>query len=264
MERSNHARSFLQSGEAYDAFMGRYSSELANAFVDSVGVSPGMSVLDVGCGPGALTQVLSARLGAAMVSAIDPSPPFVAECSKRCPGVRVELGGAEAIPFPADAFDAVLAQLVLHFVADPAQAGHEFHRVVRPGGLAAACVWDFADEMEMLRHFWDAALTVDPRAPDEARVLRFGRQGELAEWLEAAGFRDVVETKLEVASSYADFEELWSGFLRGIGPAGAYCVSLPDDHRAALGRELFSRLGSPDSSFTLRAVARGASGRLLS
>ncbi len=260
MEQSQ-AGSFLKSGEAYDAFMGRYSSALAGMFADEAGVVPGMSALDVGCGPGALTSVLVARLGAAKVSAVDPSPPFVAECAVRCPGVHVEHGDAEAIPFPPDSFDAVLSQLVLHFVPDPEQAGREFRRVVKPGGLAAACVWDFAEEMEMLRHFWDAALAIDPQAPDEARVLRFGRQGELTDWLEGAGFHDVVERELEVSSTYADFDELWSGFLYGIGPAGAFCVSLSDERRAALRDELFRRVGSPAAPFTLRAGARSAVGR---
>lgn len=261
MEPPAHAGSFLRSGDAYDAFMGRYSSALAGPFADAAGVAPGTSALDVGCGPGALTQVLVQRLGAENVLAVDPSPPFVAECASRCPGVRVQQGGAEALPLPDASVDTVLAQLVLHFVGDAAAAGAEFRRVVRPGGVAAACVWDFAEEMEMLRHFWDAALTIDPEAPDEARVLRFGRDGELAEWLEEAGFVDVVETRLSVSSTYADFDELWTGFLHGIGPAGSFCVGLPERSRAALRLELRRRIGSPSSAFTLGARALCAVGR---
>lgn len=255
------ADTFLTSGDAYDAFMGRYSAPLAVAFADSVGISPGTSVLDVGCGPGSLTAVLADRVGATAVAAVDPSPPFVAACSARCPGVDVRVGGAEALPFPDGRFDVALSQLVLHFVGDPAQAGREFRRVLRPGGVAAACVWDFDDEMELLRHFWEAALTVDPEAPSEARVLKFGRAGEIAGWLADAGFADIVEARLEVTSTYADFDELWSGFLHGIGPAGSYCVSLPEDQRSAVRAALFSGLGSPTAPFTLGAVARSAAGR---
>lgn len=265
MEHSAQAGSFLQSGAAYDAFMGRYSTVLADAFADSAGVpadgAAGMTALDVGCGPGALTKVLSERLGPAMVAAMDPSPPFVAECSTRCPGVRVVEGSAEAIPFPADSFDVVLAQLMLHFVGDAVQAGREFHRVVRPGGTAAVCVWDLAAEMEVLRHFWNAARAVDATVHGTARILRFGRPGELAAWLEEAGFDAIVEAELEVASTYADFEELWTGFTYGIGPAGAFCVALSDERRADLRDELFIELGSPAGSFTLRATARSAAGR---
>lgn len=261
MESPAGAGSFLTSGDAYDSFMGRYSSPLAAAFADSAGVKAGHSVLDVGCGPGALTSVLSERLGPKAVSALDPSPPFAAECARRCPGVDVQVGTAEALPYPDDSFDAVLSQLVLHFVAEPEQVGHEFRRVIRPAGIAAACVWDFTEEMEMLRHFWDAALAVDPHAPDEARVLRFGTAGEISAWLTGAGFLDVAETKLTVTSTYADYDELWAGFMKGVGPAGAFCVSLNDDDRTAVRTEMFRRLGSPPSAFTLGATARSASGR---
>src|SRR6188474_2888650 len=126
------ARSFQTTGDAYDAFMGRYSRSLAAAFADSVGLAhtapAGTTALDVGCGPGALTGVLAARLGAGSVSACDPSDPFVADCALRNPGVDVRLGRAEAIPFDDGSFDLVLAQLVLHFVSDPFQAASEFRR----------------------------------------------------------------------------------------------------------------------------------------
>ncbi len=182
-------------------------------------------------------------------------------CRARAAGVDVRLGPAEAIPFDDGSFDCVLSQLVLHFVTEPRRAAEEFRRVVRPGGLVAACVWDFAAGMEMLRHFWDAALTVDPHAPDEARTMRFGRQGEIAELLDTAGFDDVVETTLHVSSTYAGFDELWSGFLAGIGPAGSFCLSLPDADRAAVRSELFSRVGSPSGPFSLGATARCAHAR---
>lgn len=253
--------SFLASGQAYDRFMGRYSRPLAVAFADAAGVVAGQSALDVGCGPGALTGVLVARLGAGSVAALDPSEPFVAECAARHPGVVVRLGQAEAVPFAAESFDRVLAQLVLHFVTDPVQCAREFRRVLRSGGVVAACVWDFAEGMQMLRQFWDAALQVDPAAPDEARTLRFGRAGEIAELLVGAGLEDVTETTLEVHSTYANFEELWSGFLAGVGPAGSYCLSLREDRRTALHDELFRRLASPTGALTFAAMARCATGR---
>lgn len=261
MDAVQGARTFHTSGEAYDAFMGRYSGPLAAAFADSVGVTGGKTALDVGCGPGALTGLLVERLGAGAVAACDPSPPFVQVCAARHPGVDVRPGPAEAIPFADGTFDVALAQLVLHFVSDPPQAARELRRVLRPGGTAAACVWDFAGGMQMLRHFWDAALTADPDAPDEARTLRFGRQGEIADLLDGAGFQDLAETTQTVTSSYADFDELWSGFLAGIGPAGAYCASLSGEARGAVREELFRRAGSPAGPFSLDAVARCTSGR---
>lgn len=260
MEPTEGARSFLTSGNAYDSYMGRYSRPLAIAFADAAGVAAGQTALDVGCGPGALTGALVDRLGAGAVSACDPSAPFVAECMARHPGVDVRLARAEALPFEDARFDRAMAQLVLHFVSDPTEAAHELKRVLRPGGIAAACVWDFAAGMVMLRHFWDAALAVDPDAPEEARTMRFGGQGEISELLELVGFGDVVETTLDVSSTYEDFEELWSGFLAGVGPAGAYCLSLAEAPRAAVRDELYQRLGAPSGRFTLGATARFARG----
>lgn len=255
------ARQFQVDGGAYDRFMGRYSQLLGPVFTDFVGVTAGERVLDVGCGPGALTATLVARVGDGSVAAVDPSSTFVAACARRHPGVDVRLAPAEALPFDDGDFDRVLSQLVLHFVSDGEQVAREFARVLRPGGVAAACVWDFAEGMEMLRLFWDAALAVHPDAPDEARTLRFGGPGEVAGLLEAAGFVDVTEQELTVRSAYADVDALWSGFLEGVGPAGAHLVSLDAADRAAVRRELVARLGAPDGAFELRAVARAARGR---
>lgn len=262
MKPVSGARTFQTTGEAYDAFMGRYSRPLALSFADVAGVEPGMTALDVGCGPGALTGVLVHRLGADSVSAIDPSPTFVADCARRHPGVDVRDGRAEALPFGDACVDRSLAQLVLHFVSDPTAAATEMRRVVRSGGSVAACVWDFEVEMEMLRAFWDAALAVDSEAPDEARTLRFGAPGEIADLFGQAGLIDVVESRLVVTSTYADFDELWAGFLAGIGPAGAFCVALDDAHRAKLRGEMFERLGAPSGSFTLSATALSAIGKV--
>ncbi|QBR94476.1 class I SAM-dependent methyltransferase [Nocardioides euryhalodurans] len=240
--------------------MGRWAVALAPAFADAVGVRPTHRVLDVGCGPGALTGVLADRVGAERVRACDPSAPFAATCARRNPGVAVEVAAAESLPYDDGAFDVVLAQLVVHFVDDPAAAAAEITRVLRPGGTFAASVWDFARGMQMLRLFWDAALTVDGQAPDEARTMSFGEEGELSSLLQGAGFTDVREDTLRVASTYAGFDELWAGFLGGVGPAGTWCVSLPEDRREVLRRELRSRLGDPPGAFTLDAVARFAQG----
>jgi SAM-dependent methyltransferase len=256
------ARTFAVAGTTYDSFMGRYSIALAEQFADAAGVVAGDRAIDVGCGPGALTGVLVARLGAEAVYACDPSPPFRDECAARHPGVVVKPGRAESIPFETDAVDHAMAQLVLHFVSEPRQAALEMARVVRPGGRVSACVWDFDEGMQMLRGFWDAALSLDPDAPDEARTLRFGRPGEIAETFASAGLEEIVESTLSVESTYQSFDELWNGFLAGVGPAGAHCVSLPDADRERLRAALFARFGSPADAFTLGALARCAVGRV--
>lgn len=262
MDDVEGARTFAVRGSTYDSFMGRYSVPLAELFADAAGVSPGATALDIGCGPGALTGVLVSRLGPNAVYACDPSPPFRDACAARHPNVIVELGRAELIPFEDHIVDLALAQLVLHFVSDPRRAATEMARVVRPGGTVAACVWDFADGMEMLRAFWDAALSIDPDAPDEARTLRFGRPGEIAELFASVALEDVAESTLSVESTYASFDELWNGFLAGVGPAGAYCVSLGDEDRERLRTTLFVRCGLPDGPLTLGARARCAVGRV--
>ncbi|MCB0913756.1 MAG: class I SAM-dependent methyltransferase [Propionibacteriaceae bacterium] len=247
---------FAASGAAYDDFMGRYSLPLARQFARFARATRGSRALDVGCGPGALTAELVRRLGVRAVAACDPSPDFVSACIDRNPGVEVRHGAAEALPFTDSRFDVVGAQLVLHFVPEPAAAAAEFIRVTRSGGTIAVCVWDFERGMELLRAFWDAAVGIDPDAPDEQRVMRFGRSGEIAEWLSAAGLRDVEETTLTVTTTYAGFDELWASLLRGVGPAGSYCVHLPPDRRDALRGALHERLGAPTGAITLEAVAR--------
>jgi SAM-dependent methyltransferase len=261
MDDVEGAKTFTAAAAGYDGFMGRYSVGLAAPFADAAGVAAGSTAIDVGCGPGALTGLLVARLGAPAVSACDPTPGFVEACTARFPGVDVRHGRAESLPFADSSFDHALAQLVLHFVSEPEQARDEMARVVRPGGTVSACVWDFSEGMEMLRTFWDSALAVDPTAPDEARTLRFGRPGEIAE-LFAGRLLEVEECTVETASLYESFDELWAGFEHGVGPAGAYLVALDEERRGRVRTELFARLGEPSGAFTLRALARGAVGRV--
>lgn len=251
---------FRSGGDAYDSFMGRYSRPLAGAFADFVGVESGSRVLDVGCGPGAWTTVLVQRTGAPNVSAIDPTPEFVAACRLRLPGVDVRQEAAEHLSFDDRVFDGVGAQLVFHFVSEPGSVVAEMVRVVRPGGVVAACVWDFDEGMEMLRCFWAAVGAAGLAVPDDAEVLRLGRAGELAELFDGGGLVKGAETTLRVSSSYETFDDLWNGFLAGVGPAGAYCQALPSDRQAAVRDALFVILRRPSGGFTLDAVARAARG----
>lgn len=254
MEPASGARTFTATGDAYDLFMGRYSRLLATQFADFAHLEPGQRALDVGCGPGALTSELSSRLGAGAVAAVDPSDSFLAECRRRNPGVDARAGSAEDLPFEDGAFDLAISQLVLHFVSDPSRAAAEMQRVLRPGGMVAACVWNLEQGMEMLRLFWGAALSLDPDAPEELRVMPLGRPGGISQWLEDAGLREVAETTITVSSTYADFDELWSGFLTGVGPVGSYCTSLPPEQQEALHAALRQRVAT-SGPFTLEATA---------
>jgi SAM-dependent methyltransferase len=245
----------FQKAAAYERFMGRYSRPLAHEFARATGVAAGERVVDVGCGTGALTSVLAALVGPDHVAAADPSEPFVAQCRANVPGADVRVGPAEGLPFADRSFDRALAQLVFHFVDDPAAAAGEMMRVTRDGGTVAACVWDFTGGMTMLRAYWDSAREVDPNAPDE--IQRFGgRPGQLAALWHEVGLRDVTDSSLAVSSRYNDFDELWQSFLGGAaGPVGAHVASLDEAGREALRGTLRCRLGSRGGPFELTARA---------
>jgi len=250
---------FAVAAESYDRYIGRYSRALAPRFLEFSGVASG-PVLEVGCGPGSLTAVLAAKLGAASVAAVDPSEPFVAACRQRVPGADVRLAGGEALPFPDGAFQAALSQLVLSFVREPDRLAAELTRVVRRGGTVAACTFE-ANGFALVRTFWDAALRLDPKAPDDASIP-FRREPELVALWTRAGFRDVQTGVIEVASTYADYDDFWSPFAFGIGPAGAYLVAQPEERRAALRDACFERLGRPAGGFTLPARVLAVRGQV--
>jgi SAM-dependent methyltransferase len=245
---------FAAPAESYDRYMGRYSRRLAPLLSDFAGVGAEMQVLDVGCGPGALTEHLAAVVGAGRVSAVDPSESFAQACAARVPRADVRAAGGERLPWPDDEFDAVVSQLVVNFMDDPPQGVREMHRVARPGGVVAACVWDH-ERMEMLRTFWDSAVVLDPDAPTEARRMRFGTPDELRELWTGAGLDEVATDSLEVTERCRSFDDYWEPFTAGVGPGGSYCASLDDAAREALREECRRRLGDPAGGFTLRARA---------
>jgi SAM-dependent methyltransferase len=258
------AAMFCTPAEAYDRFVGRYGRGLARALIAAADVRPGRRALDVGCGPGALTTELAALLGADHVAAVEPSAPFADACRQRLPGVHVEVASAEVLPFDDDAFDHALAQLVVNFMTDPAAGVGEMHRVTRPGGTVAAAVWDYAGEMALLRHFWDAAVALDRAASerDEGRSMPFCTPDELRDLWSTTDLSAVEVSPVVVVASYDDYEDLWSPLEVGVGPAGAYAASLPPEHRASLKQELRRRLGVGDDPFELKARAWVVTGRV--
>jgi SAM-dependent methyltransferase len=219
-------------------------------------VAPGERVIDIGCGPGALTEVLSTMDLEALV-AVDPSESFVSALHERLPEVDVRQATAEALPFPDDAFDAALAQLVVHFMSDPAAGVREMARVTRTGGVVAASVWDFGGGRGPLGPFWEAARELDPDVVDES-VLAGARQGHLVELFRAAGLRDVEERQLAVTHDFDSFDAWWQPFTEGVGPAGAYIATLSGDRQTELRERCRSM--TPLGPFTLTAVAWAASG----
>jgi len=225
--------SFEVSADAYLRFMGKYSEPLAVQFADLAGIRAGLRVLDVGCGPGALTADLVRRTGPDAVRAVEPSASFAAAARERLPGVDIRQSAAEQLPFPDASFDATLAQLVVHFMTDPVQGLHEMGRVTRPGGVVGACVWDHAGGRGPLSAFWRAVRELDPAADDESSLPGV-RDGDLARLFTQAGLGEARVGTLTVRIRHASFEQWWEPFTLGVGPAGAYLASLAPDDQAAL------------------------------
>ena len=250
---------FAVSADAYDRFMGRYSVPLAPVFADFAGVTSGQRVLDVGCGPGALTSELVDRLGTDSVVAVDPSSSFVDALRERHPHVEVHEADAELLPLVSHTFDGALAQLVVHFMTDPVQGLREMLRVTRPGGVVAACVWDFVEGGSPLSPFWAATRRLDPTAPGED-ALPGTRRGHLAQLLVDAGADHVDEDTLSITVQHDTFEEWWAPFELGVGPAGSYVAALKPLDRRHL--EQHCRESLPTPPFTVMAVAWAARGRV--
>src|SRR3954468_15924382 len=248
---------FFTSTSSYERFMGRFSGQLGPLFADFAGVERSGRALDVGCGPGALTVELVARLGAVNVAAIDPSAEFVEAGSERNPEVDVRHAPAERIPFADDAFDFALAQLVVHFMADAVAGLNEMVRVTRSGGVVAACVWDYYGRTSPLSQFWTALEEFDSAAENEAH-LAGAREGHLGELFGAVGLADVQQSALSVGVEFASFDEWWAPYELGVGPAGAYVARLDDARREDL-REL-CRSRMPQAPFTITGRAWAARG----
>lgn len=252
---------FDVTGELYDRFMGRYSRPLAASLTDWLGVSPGQRALDVGCGPGALTQHLVARLGPENVSAIDPSEPFVDACRTRFPEVDVRLGSAESLPYDQDSFGLAASCLVVHFMEDPVAGLAEMARVTTPGGRVGATVWDLDGRRAPMATIWSVLAEVQPDAAGEHQ-LPGGAEGQLEELFERAGLLDVEGTELAVTVTHPTFEEWWEPHLHGVGPVGEAIAALDPVRREQVRATCRERLGG--GPFQITAVAFAARGRAAS
>jgi ubiquinone/menaquinone biosynthesis C-methylase UbiE len=242
---------FNVSDTAYDNFMGRFSMRLAPVFADFAGIEAGQRVLDVGAGTGALTSELVRR--GADASAADPSPSFVAALRERLPDIGVHEAAAEELPWPDEVFDAALAQLVLTFMRDARAGLAEMKRVVRQGGVVAACMWD-REGMEMLAAVNRTQQALDPSRPTSEQLTNF-RSREEIETLFGSG---VEMELLEVEAGYTGFAELWDSVLDGAGPAGVWAASLDDAQRAQARDELHRQVGEPAGAFNLAGRAWAA------
>lgn len=263
MSEAEGAATFRASADMYTRFIGRYAPSLSAALIEVVGIEPGSRLLDVGCGPGGLTRALADVVGVENVAAVDPSEPFVELCREQVPGADVRVAAAEELPFSDDSFDGALAQLVLSFMSDAGRGVGEMKRVVRQGGLVAACTWDYAGEMTLLRAYWDAAREVAPEQAAQADegITYYANLDQMTSLWQQVGLDDVKGGELWARAAYEDFDDLWAPFPTGIGPAGAFCAALDPEQQEALRTGLAKRLGDPAGPFELRARAWYAVGR---
>jgi SAM-dependent methyltransferase len=248
------------SGDAYERFMGRWSRDVAPLLAKFAGVSSGDTVLDVGSGTGALTAAVAAAAPSSRIVGIDPSAPYVAFAKARHSGnlVRFEVGDAQQLLFLDGRFDRTLSLLVLNFVRDPSRALDEMIRVTKRGGTIAAAVWDYGQEMGMLRVFWDEAVALNPAADArDERHMPLCHEGELGALWRKHGLQHVSEEALTIRTPFASFDDYWSPFLEKLGPAGAYVATLAESEREQLRLRLRRQLlgDAPDHPIVLAARA---------
>ena len=254
------------SGTAYEGYIGRWSRLVAPVFLDWLEVQPGADWLDVGCGTGVLTRAILEHADPRSVVGVDPSGPFLEHARRATadPRARFETGNADATGLPDASVDAAVAGLVLNFVPDLSAALDEAQRVVRPDGLVAGYVWDYASGMQLLRHFFDAAIALDPDMAEHDEGVRFPitHEGRLAVAFAAAGLDDVRQRPVDIPTVFRDFDDLWSPFLGGTGAAPTYVATLDEPQRDALREQLRSSLPfEPDGSIHLTARVWAVKGR---
>jgi SAM-dependent methyltransferase len=267
-QKRAHPKDVWASGDAYESYVGRWSRLVAREFLSWLGVASGSQWLDVGCGTGALSQTILALAAPAQVKGIDRADGYIARAREQVQDSRAsfEVGDAQALADEAARYDAAVSGLALNFIPQPNRAVSEMMRVVKPDGIVAAYVWDYAGKMQLMRHFWNAAAALDPlaRELDEGRRFPICRPNPLRELFQSAGLRDVEVRPLDIATDFRDFDDYWTPFLGGQGPAPSYAMSLSVEQRSAL-RECI-RAGLPfaaDGSIPLVARAWAVRGFVL-
>ncbi|MCH4546078.1 class I SAM-dependent methyltransferase [Rhizobium changzhiense] len=259
----------VENADGYERLMGRWSKRLAPMLIDFAGLADGDRVLDVGCGTGSLAFTLAETPGLQEIVAIDYSPVFVEAATRRNTDSRVSIRQADAcaLPFEDNRFDRAMSLLVLHFVPEAGKAVSEMARVVRPGGVVAAAVWDHYGGMSGMRMMWDTVAMLDEGALAMRRKYCFQpmmRPGEMKESFVGQGLVDVEETSLLIRMEYLSFEDYWDPIAAGEGPLGKYVAGLDPAKRKAVDVAVRTayEAGEPDGPRSFASVAWACRGRV--
>jgi len=248
------------SGDAYERFMGRWSTLVAQRFLDWMAAPPGSRWLDIGCGTGSLTRLILETCQPTEVVGIDSSSEFISHANQAIidPTVRFQVGDAQALELDTSSVDIVVSGIMLNFVPQPETALREMLRVVKPGGTLGIFLWDYADGMEMLRYFWDAAVQLDDNAREYDEGLRFPlcQKGQLEALVKGMNLKQLEATPIEITTQFQDFDDYWAPFLEKVGPAPTYNLRLSHEQRQKLADKLREALPiEADGSISLRARA---------
>ncbi|HAV77570.1 MAG TPA: SAM-dependent methyltransferase [Anaerolineae bacterium] len=249
-----------QGGNPYETFMGRWSTLVAQKFLAWMDVPAEKQWLDVGCGTGTLAKLIMDNYEPSGIIGVDSSREFVAHAQQRItnPSVRFMVGLAQSLDLETDSIDALVSGLVLNFVPEPEKAMAEMLRVTKPGGRIGIFLWDYADGMQMLRTFWDAAVELEPSAKVMDEGVRFPlcEEGRLESFVKVSGLREVEASPIKAETHFQSFDDYWNPFLGGIGPAGTYAMSLDQNDRNRLEEKLRESLPvNEDGSISLVAQA---------
>lgn len=259
MMAQNGEKDWFADGDAYERYIGRWSRPIGAMFLDWLAQPAGLRWVDVGCGTGALSATVLERNSPSGITGVEPSEGFLGVARARIKDDRAsfKLGDAQDLPLEDADADVAVSGLVLNFVPDKDRALQEMRRVVRPGGTIAVYVWDYAGEMQLIRYFWDAVGELFPDAADrdEGKQFPICKPEPLANLFRATGLQSIETRTLDTPTVFADFDDYWSPFLAGQGPAGAQCVSLGEDEREHLRKHLENALAIR-SDGTIPLIAR--------
>src|SRR5262245_26626312 len=260
-------RDVWASGDAYEPYVGRWSRLVAREFISWLDTPPNKDWLDVGSGTGALCEVILASASPHQVVGVDPSDGFVSFARNKVTDRRAtfQIGDAQKLPIANSSFDATVAGLVINFIPDQPKAVSEMKRATRRGGIVGAYVWDYADQMQMMRRFWDAAVALVANAAPLDEGLRFPvcQPEPLATLFRNADLNDVTVRPIDIPTTFRNFDDYWTPFLGGQAPAPGYCISLSEHRRGALRERIRANLPiNADGSIHLTARAWAVRGKV--